>query len=83
MNTKPVFPTTAKLSIAVFAGMALSACGSGSDSPIPEPPKKPLAPEVNQAKTFSGPLQQAGEEGVSRFIRNGVYSSTLYGSGVF
>lgn len=58
----------------------LSGCG-GSDPVVitdpPEPPRPTAAPQVNQAKAFDGPLTQAGEINVSRFIRNGIYSATL------
>ena len=72
---------TAKVSLAVCTALALSACG-GSDSPstVIEQPPEPSVPSVNQAKTFSGPLVQAGEADVSRYLKNGVYSSTLYGA---
>ena len=63
----------------------LAACSDGTysviDEPIIERPTEP--PQLNSAKSFDGPLVKAGQVSVSRFIKNGIYSSLLDYAGTF
>lgn len=70
-------PSKFRLMLSLSVGLMLSAC-SGSDEPeasLPEP-KLTEVPEINQARTFTGPLVKAGQSSVRRFINNGIYSAT-------
>ena len=69
---------TSKISIAVGIALTLGACSGSDSSPVVEVPPPTSAPTVNQAITFTGPLIQAGATEVTRYLKNGVYASTLY-----
>jgi uncharacterized secreted protein with C-terminal beta-propeller domain len=67
------------LAIIVMAVFVLTACSSDSDTPntgsIVERPT--VVPIINSAIPFKGPLVIAGQQSVSRFIKNGIYSATF------
>lgn len=68
------------LCLLIIAALAviLAACSSEEPSvlePVIERPTEP--PEINQATVFEGPLVNAGQTSVSRYIKNGIYSAVF------
>ena len=67
------------LAIIVMVVLLLTACSSDSETintgPVIERPTE--VPKINSATSFNGPLVMAGQQSVSRFIKNGIYSATF------
>jgi uncharacterized secreted protein with C-terminal beta-propeller domain len=67
------------LAIIVMIVFVLAACSGDSDTvitlPVVERPTE--VPKINSATSFNGPLVMAGQQSVSRFLKNGIYSATF------
>jgi uncharacterized secreted protein with C-terminal beta-propeller domain len=67
------------LFIIIAIALILAACSGGSDQvvvdPVIERPTEP--PQINSSTSFEGPLVKAGQQSVSRFLKNGIYSATF------
>lgn len=59
-----------------FVCVFLTACGDNSPEVVP-PLLVPEAPQINQPKAFTGKLVTPGAEQVERYIKNGVYVSSI------
>lgn len=67
------------VAIILMIVLVLAACSDEaaqvSAEPIIERPTEP--PQLNSATSFDGPLVKAGQQSVSRFIKNGIYSAAF------
>lgn len=59
--------------------ITLTACSGGGDSNVDKPIAKVTKPPVvNQPQAFDGPLIQASANQFSRYLKNGIYASTVF-----
>ena len=67
------------LAIILMIVYVLAACSDNSPQVIVEPiiERPTEAPQLNSAISFDGPLVKAGQQSVSRFIKNGIYSAAF------
>lgn len=67
------------LIIILMIVLVLAACSDSSvetvNETVVERPTEP--PQLNSATSFDGPLVRAGQQSVSRFIKNGIYSAAF------
>ncbi|MDN4502008.1 beta-propeller domain-containing protein [Alteromonadaceae bacterium BrNp21-10] len=64
-----------------MASALLSACGgdnSSSNPPVVIQPVITAAPVINAAKAFSGSLTKGSDDNFARYLKNGVYASTVH-----